>query len=419
MRASHASNPFHRIERWTGTYFREAFLWETGLHILVSHHAGDAICPSLKLQIKHLNHIQDLKDRDEQDRLRGAGALTESDPGPPRRNLDAWGTAPREDDDARALHSHDRGQDDLEEPIDLVPVPPEPTPNWSEVCAEEIAQAGNDNNTTYTNRSHGNSDIPAAPKWDAMMNPYVCVVHTNGVHYIALVYCICRGSDHAHADMLYSRLVPTSFDQYSTLFTTAVLDDFRLSNLECKTSAYQYFQKLHRETAPVSPAEVVNRSVTNTRCRGQLLHPLASYTELRRLSRQWRWLKQLKWAGYSHSGGHVREPHPGQLTLFCPACPQPGRNLPDSWKGDPNKSVPWHHVFIFFADMFFRKVFYRSFVADGNFKADHVRQKRSAGDVWLSEGGGMMPLREHYNEFLQTAAERPTVSCWFCQHQLN
>ena len=225
--------------------------------------------------------------------------------------------------------------------------------------------------------------------------------------------------DHAHADMLYSRLVPTSFDQYSTLFTTAVLDDFRLSNLECKTSAYQYFQKLRRETAPVSPAEVVNRSVTNTRCRGQLLHPLASYTELRRLSRQWRWLKQLKWAGYSHSGGHVREPQPGQLTLFCPACPQPGRNLPDSWKGDPNKSVPWHHVFIFFADMFFRKVFYRSFVADGNFKADHVRQKRSAGDVWLSEGGGMMPLREHYNEFLQTAAERPTVSCWFCQHQLN
>ena len=74
---------------------------------------------------------------------------------------------------------------------------------------------------------------------------------------------------------------------------------------------------------------------------------------------------------------------------------------------------------IFLADIFFRKVFYRSFVADGNFKADHVRQKRSAGDVWLSEGGGMMPAREQYHEFLQSAAERPTVSCLCREKQLN
>ena len=344
MRSSHASNPLHRIERWTGKYFREAFLWETGLHILVSHHAEDALCPSLNLQIKHLNHIQDLKDREEQDCLRGAGPATEADQGPPRRNLDAWGTAPDDDDAAGAVPNQDSVQDDPEDPIDLVPVPPEPTPNWAEVCAEEIARAANDNTTTYTNRGHGNADIPAAPKWDAMMNPYVRVVHTNVVHYIALVYCLCRGSEHAHADMLYSRLVPTSFDQYRTLFTTAVLDDFRLSNLECKTSAYQYFQKLRRETAPAAPNEVVNRLVVEIRCRGILLQTLASYTELRRLSRQWRWLKQLKWAGYAHRGAEAPPLQPGQLTLFCPACPQPGKNLPESWKEDPNTCVPWQCI---------------------------------------------------------------------------
>jgi hypothetical protein len=39
------------------------------------------------------------------------------------------------------------------------------------------------------------------------------------------------------------------------------------------------------------------------------------------------------------------------------------------------------------------------FVADGNFKADHVRQKNADGDVWLSEGAGMIPKRATYHSF--------------------
>jgi hypothetical protein len=49
-------------------------------------------------------------------------------------------------------------------------------------------------------------------------------------------------------------------------------------------------------------------------------------------------------------------------------------------------------------------------VADGNFKADHVRQKPAGADVWLSEGCGMIPKREEYMAFLKTAIERVTVS---------
>jgi len=50
------------------------------------------------------------------------------------------------------------------------------------------------------------------------------------------------------------------------------------------------------------------------------------------------------------------------------------------------------------------------FVADGNFKADHVRQKTTASDVWLSEGAGIIPKREEYHMFLRSAVERLTVS---------
>jgi hypothetical protein len=47
---------------------------------------------------------------------------------------------------------------------------------------------------------------------------------------------------------------------------------------------------------------------------------------------------------------------------------------------------------------------------DGNFKADHVRQKSAADDVWLSDGLGMTTTNSEYNTFLENAWNRATVS---------
>jgi hypothetical protein len=59
---------------------------------------------------------------------------------------------------------------------------------------------------------------------------------------------------------------------------------------------------------------------------------------------------------------------------------------------------------------YFRWIYQRSFVADGNFKADHVRQPHPENDIWLSEGGGMTAKRSEYYEFLKTAINRQTAS---------
>jgi hypothetical protein len=59
--------------------------------------------------------------------------------------------------------------------------------------------------------------------------------------------------------------------------------------------------------------------------------------------------------------------------------------------------------------MVFRFVFKHIFVADGNFKADHVRQKNSNTDVWLWDGAGMAPNQAEYGQFLQAAIERLMV----------
>jgi hypothetical protein len=61
--------------------------------------------------------------------------------------------------------------------------------------------------------------------------------------------------------------------------------------------------------------------------------------------------------------------------------------------------------------LYYRWVYRRFLVADGNFKADHVRQP-NVSNLWLSEGGGMFAKRSEYEEFLRMAVERSTVSFW-------
>ena len=133
------------------------------------------------------------------------------------------------------------------------------------------------------------------------------------------------------------------------------------------------------------------------------------YREFRRMARIWRWMKCLKWAGYGMKKAPASEVTPGQLSVFCPACPQPGINIPDNWK-DNQARYPPYYSFKNSDTYFFRWVYKWIFVADGNFKADHVRQKSTIEKIWLSEGGGMVPKREEYQAFLKTAIKRLTVS---------
>jgi len=57
------------------------------------------------------------------------------------------------------------------------------------------------------------------------------------------------------------------------------------------------------------------------------------YRELMMIAREWRDLLLRKRFGF----GHDLDSNPGQgdLALFCPACPQPGINLPDDSSDHP------------------------------------------------------------------------------------
>ena len=51
----------------------------------------------------------------------------------------------------------------------------------------------------------------------------------------------------------------------------------------------------------------------------------------------------------------------------------------------------------------------RSFVADGNFKADHLKQKNDKSDVWLTNGEGFMTNTDRYEAHLALATETKQV----------
>jgi hypothetical protein len=56
-----------------------------------------------------------------------------------------------------------------------------------------------------------------------------------------------------------------------------------------------------------------------------------------RMVHEWRHLRQLQRAGRGHDPSGVNATQAGELAVICPACPQPGRNLPEGWESaEPN-----------------------------------------------------------------------------------
>ena len=52
----------------------------------------------------------------------------------------------------------------------------------------------------------------------------------------------------------------------------------------------------------------------------------------------------------------------------------------------------------------------QSFIVDGNFTADHIKQTRPNDDVWLTNGEGMMTEIEPYEAHIKAAKETVEVS---------
>jgi len=309
MRRSHEENHFHRIQKWNGSFFQPAELWEVGKYILIPHHTGEPICDTLRQWCNLLDSSERSEDVIEQEQLR----RTTQTPGTP---------APARDDTDIDFDMHDDREDDkYDEDRELDGDIGDESDEEEDIYDEEDIEDDQSYIPTGTGSGTG-SETSFQPGLSSTLRSFIRVVHTNGLHNVPMVSCKCQGEDILPLDLFAAHLLPTSFKRIKTLFTAQVLDMFRLCNLELKASAYQYYHLLCRLTRPMAPAEVLNL-----------------YKEFRRMSRIWRWMKKLKWAGYAGGKKSVSEVKTGELGNFCPACPQPGINIPDNWKDDTARYV--------------------------------------------------------------------------------
>ena len=130
--------------------------------------------------------------------------------------------------------------------------------------------------------------------------------------------------------------------------------------------------------------------------------PKDRYRELMRVSQMWRDLlaQTNSWLGHEKKANL----QPGNLAIFCPACPQPGINLPKEWDQDPKRYValtPGGNLVL----IPIRWLYTRSIVIDGNFSAEHLKMRQPEGDIALSPGGRYMVEPKRYELHLNTGKE--------------
>ncbi|KAJ6598621.1 hypothetical protein B0H10DRAFT_2231600 [Mycena sp. CBHHK59/15] len=162
----------------------------------------------------------------------------------------------------------------------------------------------------------------------------------------------------------------------------AALRRFDHMALESKCSAYEFYNSLARETD--------NTGLEPSRER---------YEEFLRMTRQWQHLKLLKRAGRAHAPEEDRigTTKAGECALLCPACPQPGKNLPPNWE-----KVPFEKAFI-----------YALFLAlDANFRLKRKDVSSEEKDPGLVRGwaffGEVTAYMTHLDRYWDQKQERST-----------
>ncbi|KAJ6455099.1 hypothetical protein C8R47DRAFT_1228413 [Mycena vitilis] len=201
------------------------------------------------------------------------------------------------------------------------------------------------------------------------------IVDDHAVHEVALDFCGCGGGGSYTKQLMRAQLFPATVQAPRTAGTFAGMRRFHLLSLESKSSAMEYYHSLARETDNTGLSPAKDR-----------------YHEFWRMTREWRNCQMLKRAGRVHATDGIAGTQPGECGLLCPACPQPGKNLPPLWKDVPDD----------------KKFLYALFLAiDANFRLKRKDVSSEEADPGLMSGWAFFCKVESYMQHLAKHWDEP------------
>ncbi|KAF8978515.1 hypothetical protein BDQ17DRAFT_1394724 [Cyathus striatus] len=147
---------------------------------------------------------------------------------------------------------------------------------------------------------HGGADCSRTT--DTNIN--IVVVDTTGVHNISVSFCDCKiQATPRYIQLLRAGWFPASIVWPQTVITFECLETFHELTLQAKTTLYDWYHTLCRKTDKCKLKDDIN-----------------CYNEFRTRG------------GRGQFTEGITGTKNGELTVECPACPHPGKNLPDDWQ---------------------------------------------------------------------------------------
>ncbi|KAG2115716.1 uncharacterized protein F5147DRAFT_743324 [Suillus discolor] len=200
------------------------------------------------------------------------------------------------------------------------------------------------------------------------------IIDSTGIHEVGLDFCAC-GTMQTHVkQLLCSRLFPATVTDPKTAATFGVLEQYHLLSFESKASAFEFYQALARLSNNMG-----------------MDPPKDRYPTFLRVVHEWRILKLLKRFARGHCPDGVVTTEPGQCAVLCPACPHPGKNLPENWE---NASLDKRWLYALFVGI------------DANFRLKRKLVSSDIVDPGVSKGWSYFVEEKAYKSYLEDNKDR-------------
>ncbi|KAH6887831.1 hypothetical protein BKA70DRAFT_1235793 [Coprinopsis sp. MPI-PUGE-AT-0042] len=206
------------------------------------------------------------------------------------------------------------------------------------------------------------------------------VFHTTGVHKVNVRFCDCRTVDRL-CQLLRARWFPSTHDRTQTVFTFDAIEQFQELMLQGKTTLYDYYHTLIRLTDNMRLDKIPGRC-----------------NDFHNIIRYWRSLLQGKRSGRGQDPAGINNTAEGELALECPACPHPGKNIPDDW----TEAGPLLFIYTLFLAM------------DANFKLKGKDCKLT--DLEMTPGWSYCVNEHKYQQHLLEFADEAEISTCHSEH---